>query len=313
MFGLCSGSRGCELTDLTLANVKDDGKELVVQIPDTKTKVAKLYVVGSEFTKIIRKYLDMRPRHVKTDRLFLQWRKGKCIAQVMGKHSIAQIPKNVARFLNLPDPDSYTGHSYRRTTTTVAANAGFTVTELKRLMGWKSDRVCEGYIQNSVAYQRSLSKRVYDAILPSTSVEKAADNAPPSSEGATPYAPSTIPAVTPLSIPTVVTSPIPAVVHSSIPAVVHSSIPPVVHSSIPAVVPSAVVPSTISGAIPTLQERDKAMSVTFNSTSGLTISDGGKSITISGAVGSQNASNKEPNIIFHFGGDNNSFTIINMK
>ncbi|KAG4076030.1 hypothetical protein HA402_014029 [Bradysia odoriphaga] len=66
IFGLCSGSRGCELTSLTLDNVKDDGKEVIVRLPETKmkTKVTKLYVVGNEFAKIIRQYLDMRPSSV---------------------------------------------------------------------------------------------------------------------------------------------------------------------------------------------------------------------------------------------------------
>ncbi|KAG4075798.1 hypothetical protein HA402_003624 [Bradysia odoriphaga] len=54
IFGLCGGCRGDELTNLTVANVKDDGKEVIVKIPDTKTKVDKLYVVGNDFAKIIR-------------------------------------------------------------------------------------------------------------------------------------------------------------------------------------------------------------------------------------------------------------------
>ncbi|XP_037033165.1 uncharacterized protein LOC119083979 [Bradysia coprophila] len=315
IFGLCSGSRGCELTNLTLDNVKDDGKEVIVKIPMTKmkTKTAKLYVVGNDFAKIIRQYLDMRPASVTTDRLFLQWRKGKCIAQVMGKNSIAKIPKDVARFLKLPEPNSYTGHSYRRTTTTVAANAGFTVTELKRFIGWKSDRVCEGYIKDSVGYQRKLSKRLCDEILPSTST---GDISPPSFEDSDPL---TIPVVTTIpalptmpvlpAIPVMPTIPVVTTKPSTKPTILSSTIPEVLPFKVPAVRPSTnvSVPSTIPAAV------QSPMSIQFDSSSGLTLSGAGKTLTLSGVDGSQNALKKEPNVIYHFGGDNNSFTIINMK
>lgn len=123
-----------------------------------------MYVVGDEMAKMIREYLKMRPSNAKTNRLFLQWRKGKCVNQVMGKHSIAKIPKEVATFLKLPEPQTYTGHSYRRSGATMAADAGFSITELKRLGGWKSDKVCEGYIQESLGYKRKMSKKICDAI-----------------------------------------------------------------------------------------------------------------------------------------------------
>lgn len=38
IFGLTGACRGCELTNLTTANVHDDGKEVVVQLLETKIK-----------------------------------------------------------------------------------------------------------------------------------------------------------------------------------------------------------------------------------------------------------------------------------
>lgn len=115
IFGLNGSLRGAELTDLTVKNVKDDGKELRVSIPKSKTKKPKEYIICGEFANIVREYMKFRPSNTKSDRFFLQWRNGKCTRQVMGKHSIAKIPKEAAAYLNLPEPSTYTGHSYRRT------------------------------------------------------------------------------------------------------------------------------------------------------------------------------------------------------
>lgn len=97
----------------------------------------------------------------------------------MGKHSIAKIPKEMASFLKLPNPELYTGHSYRRSATTIAADNGASIEELKRLGDWKSTSVVERYIQNSVSYKRKISNRISGAInLPSTIVRDQENVAP---------------------------------------------------------------------------------------------------------------------------------------
>lgn len=168
--GLNGTCRGCELTNLSVKNLKDDGKELRIQIYIPKTKEWKEYIIFDEFAKIVREYMSHRPKHATSDRLFLQWRKGKCVNQNMGKHSIAKIPKEVATFLGLPDPSSYTGHSYRRTGATIAVEEGSTMDEVKRIGPWKSTKTAEGYIQESLSRKRKVAKMFSNAIgLPSTS------------------------------------------------------------------------------------------------------------------------------------------------
>jgi len=170
IFGVIRACRGGELTTITIGNVKDGGNEISVHIPTTKTKVPKDYIIGGEFAKITREYMKLRPTNSKTDRLFMQYRKGKCVNQVMGKYSIAKVPKDIASFLKLPEPNSYTGHSFRATSTTIAADAGTTLEDLKRLGPWKSIYVCEQYIRKSKANKRKISNMIGGAInLPSTS------------------------------------------------------------------------------------------------------------------------------------------------
>lgn len=84
-----------------------------------------------------------------TGRFFRNFQKGKYTKQPIGKNKISAIPQIVAETLGLPNPKAYTGHSLRVTGATLAADAGISITNLKRLGGWKSDSVVEGYLRDS--------------------------------------------------------------------------------------------------------------------------------------------------------------------
>lgn len=62
----------------------------------------------------------------------------------MGRNKIAEIPKSIAEFLNLPNPKSYTGHCFRRTGATLLSNSGANTTMLKQLGGWQSTSIAQG-------------------------------------------------------------------------------------------------------------------------------------------------------------------------
>ena len=59
------------------------------------------------------------------------------------------MPRIIARFLKLPNPELYTGHCFRRSSVTQLANSGGDLTTIKRHGGWKSSTVAEGYIDTS--------------------------------------------------------------------------------------------------------------------------------------------------------------------
>jgi len=79
----------------------------------------------------------LRPANVKSDRFFLNYKNGKCAKQVIGKNKIENMPKEIAKYLNLPDPQAYTGHSIRRTSATLLDDSGGDITTPKRHGGWK--------------------------------------------------------------------------------------------------------------------------------------------------------------------------------
>jgi integrase len=70
-------------------------------------------------------------------------------SQNMGKNTVGKVPHEVAKFLNLPEWDKYTFHSFRRTSATSAADAGASTEQLVDFFGWKNGSMCQEYISSS--------------------------------------------------------------------------------------------------------------------------------------------------------------------
>ncbi|KAJ8974373.1 hypothetical protein NQ317_009420, partial [Molorchus minor] len=134
-----------ELVNLTVDDIEDVGSSLIVKIPNTKTKIPRIFVVTDvgNMLELFRKYLSLRPPHVKHKRLFLYYKAGKCSSQPVGKNTMGKIPSVVASYLKLPDVACYTGHCLRRSSATLLADAGVDITTIKRHAGWKSTTVAE--------------------------------------------------------------------------------------------------------------------------------------------------------------------------
>nr|XP_011313355.1 PREDICTED: uncharacterized protein LOC105272829 [Fopius arisanus] len=151
---LAGGISGClrrdELVSITTDMVKDTSEELIINIPTTKTHVAKKFCVDGEFYNRTKQYIASRSQFPDSRRFFLRYEKGKCVNQVVGLHKFGEVPQLIAKFLNLPEPEIYTGHMFRRTLGTLLADAGGTITEIKRHGNWRSVSVAEGYVENSL-------------------------------------------------------------------------------------------------------------------------------------------------------------------
>jgi len=53
------------------------------------------------------------------------------------------------KVLGLPNPASYMFHSFRRTSATIAADAGSTTKQMVDFFGWKNSSMCQEYILSS--------------------------------------------------------------------------------------------------------------------------------------------------------------------
>src|SRR6266576_3636155 len=72
--------------------------------------------------------------------------------------------QDIAKFLNLEDVTSYTGHSFRRSSATILANAGGDLLTLKCHSGWKSSTVAKGYIDDSILHKKN-TEQLISAII----------------------------------------------------------------------------------------------------------------------------------------------------
>ena len=75
--------------------------------------------------------------------------KSKKRLQNCGESNIAKMAGETAVMLGLPNPDTFSNHSWRRSAATNLADAGVSKTNLKRHGQWSSDATVEGYIAQS--------------------------------------------------------------------------------------------------------------------------------------------------------------------
>ncbi|KAJ8975570.1 hypothetical protein NQ317_016981, partial [Molorchus minor] len=162
ILGIAGACRTDELVNVTVDDIEDVGSSLIVKIPNTKTKIPRIFVVTDvgNMLELFLKYLSLRPPRVKHKRLFLYYKAGKCSSQPVGKNTMGKIPSVVASYLKLPDVACYTGHCLRRSSATLLADAGVDITTIKRHAGWKSTTVAEGYVENSIENKTKIANQV---------------------------------------------------------------------------------------------------------------------------------------------------------
>lgn len=150
---------------MTVDDIEDKDNLLVINIPTSKTNKQRTFVInattsnGPNFVQIVKKYICLRPK-TEHKRLFVCFKAGKCINQVVGKNTISKVPQKIAEYLKLPNAEHYTGHSFRRTSATLLVNAGGDILALKQHGGWKSTNIAEGYVEQSYAKKRKISDQI---------------------------------------------------------------------------------------------------------------------------------------------------------
>lgn len=115
IFGLYGACRRSELLKLTIDDIEDHEKYVLIHLQDTKRS---FIIPDSSLSfnpyAIYKRYAKLRPRNIENRRFFIGYRKGKCVAQPVGIHTIGGVPKKVAEFLGLSNPGSYSGHCFKR-------------------------------------------------------------------------------------------------------------------------------------------------------------------------------------------------------
>lgn len=162
IIGICGGCRGNELHNMRVDDFEDRGNVIVVRLPVTKTHIQRSFSILNDWNGIdlYKKYVAMRPADVPHDKFFVNFQKGKCTKQPVGIHKLESVPKQVAEYLCLPNPNLYTGHTLRRTSATLLANSGASDVTMKIHGGWSSSSVVSGYIADSVNQKIAIAKMI---------------------------------------------------------------------------------------------------------------------------------------------------------
>lgn len=170
MFG---AMRGGELAKLAFKDVSEQGNLFIIWVRKPKNKEDRYFTITGPCCGVVKKYIDLRPRDSETERFFINYQKGRCLKQVIGKQKFTQMPRRIAEFLELPDVEQYTGHSFRRSSASMFANTGAGIEAVKNIGGWKSAKVAEGYVVNSLSYKKrtsdTFSSLLSEEPVPSTS------------------------------------------------------------------------------------------------------------------------------------------------
>jgi hypothetical protein len=189
--------RGCECYDMDFDQVtrcqsKDGNAIYNISFQRTKTlgacsDIQSLPINGNIEVNLIDEYINCFPVDLRQGRFFrkLHFVSGKIQStqQVIGEKTAALYGKKVAALLGLTTPDSYTGHTWRRTATTWAADEGLTLPQLKVLTGHKSDTVLQGYIDTSKVMKNLVSSAV--SLEPAPQSSSSSSQEPPQKKSRT--------------------------------------------------------------------------------------------------------------------------------
>lgn len=119
IIGVSGGLHGRQLCNLVIDNLEIKSDLIAVTIPVEETNKSRRFIImNSKWVAVIKKYLHIRLKVSKiSDRFFINYQRGQCTGTPMGKTAIAKIPSKIAKFLNLDNPDEYTAHCFRRSST----------------------------------------------------------------------------------------------------------------------------------------------------------------------------------------------------
>lgn len=92
------------------------------------------------------------------------------------------MPRDIAVYLGLDDPNTFTGHAFRRTSATLLAHAGGNMIRMKELGGWKSDATAQGYVAESLPNKIKTSELICSNFTSTSTVKNNEQVEPPSPE-----------------------------------------------------------------------------------------------------------------------------------
>ncbi|CAH2267948.1 jg8410 [Pararge aegeria aegeria] len=108
IFSITGACKSLELTEITTKDIEDHGEMFLVKITDKNNKTVRTFTIHGQLYKIVKKYEELRTPKAKHDRFFQNYQKGKCTCQPIGRNKFGSMAVDIATYLGLPEPSSYT-------------------------------------------------------------------------------------------------------------------------------------------------------------------------------------------------------------
>lgn len=119
IMGIMGACRANEMHAMSIEDFQDLGSAMLVTIPN-RTKIGgRQFTITGHFYELCKKYVDLRPNNATSNSFFLNYQKGKCTVQNIGINKFGIMGRQIAIFLNLPNPELYTGNSFRKSSSKV--------------------------------------------------------------------------------------------------------------------------------------------------------------------------------------------------
>lgn len=164
---ISGGLRTAEVRDLSFSDVVQNEETYTVKLLRKKQRGEKKkssFIVPASFSSHIKNYLLavsavlpelsgplIKGTPTNKDNI------SRFVNQPMGINKLYSIGKDVALKLQLDNSESYTGHCFRRTSATIAADSGATAQQMQRAFGWKSASTAQKYVEESTAGARAMA------------------------------------------------------------------------------------------------------------------------------------------------------------
>ncbi|KAK8815286.1 hypothetical protein WA158_003498 [Blastocystis sp. Blastoise] len=185
IIAICSGLRHGEIYNLKKKNLKFCEDCILIDVERSKTDYngeghnGYIPTVDGnvKFGLLIRKYFDCLSENEDGPLFPLITKNGFC-SKSTGEKAIGNWPRRIAKMLNLPHSDSFTGHCFRRTMATLCAEHGATTEELMIQGRWKSASVANQYVNKSMSRRLEIAKKTIVA-SPKRMIGKPIENRSP--------------------------------------------------------------------------------------------------------------------------------------
>ena len=164
----CGGLRCADLTNINCEDLnfnENTGMWVKYRVSKQRGEVIEnQFNIPLDLCEYLQRYDDdITENNVGEGRLFkcIRFRKNGqhyYTRQPMGIHIISKFSCKMAEFLNLENPNAYTGHSLRRSSATLMAESGTSTEVMKKHFNWRSQGTCSKYVDRTKKSQMDISK-----------------------------------------------------------------------------------------------------------------------------------------------------------